>query len=86
MHFFVPPRVKGIHRRTRPACEERKTVVKKPVTLYQCTDMVDSEHKSRARPGDETVENSPTMVPHYTHYPPFSNTLIPFLTSILQEK
>lgn len=59
MRSFALLRVEGIRRRTRPACEERKTDEKKPVTLCECTDMVDTEHKSRARPGDETVEISP---------------------------
>lgn len=56
---FALPRVEGIRRRTRRAWEERKTEDKKPVTLHECTDMVDSRHKSRVQPGDETVEIRP---------------------------
>ena len=86
MHSFELLHVEGIRRRTRPACEERNTDEKKPVTLlwmYRHGGQWAQKPRYTRR---WNCRNSPAMATKFIHHPPFLNSLIPFLATILQEK
>lgn len=84
---FAPQHVKGTRTHTRPAYGRSRTF-DKPVTLHQCTDTADSflQHNAALKTRRWNFRNSPAMALKFIYHPPFSDSLIPFLPSILQEK